>query len=81
MPLVLISRKKSTQQWTEKLGMIVLLKFNQLMMHSAISQPEPFPQPSSSLKMEKILMSGFYVSHIIFSNTPEDKLQDQNMMI
>ena len=45
------------------------------------TQPAPSPQPSTNLQGDKIRMSGFDTAHRKLSNTPEDRFQDQLMLI
>ena len=61
----------------EEIGMIYLKPVNQLMTKIEITKLAPPPRPSKNLRGKKICMSGFDTAHIKFSNTPEDKFQDQ----
>ena len=45
------------------------------------TQTAPLPGPSTNLRGEQMLMSGLDTTHRQFSNTPEDKFQDQWTMI
>ena len=45
------------------------------------TQPGPLTRPSTNLRRNQTCMSSLDTDHIQFSNTPEDKFQDQNMMI
>ena len=54
---------------------------NQLKRTSLNTQPAPSPQNSTNLRGKQIRMSGLDTSHIQFSNTLEDKFQDQWTLI
>ena len=45
------------------------------------TQPETSPQYSTNLQGNQIHMSGLDTAHRPFSNTPEDKFQDEWTMI
>ena len=46
-------------------------------MDSTKTQPAPYPQPSSILWGEQILMSSLDTAHRKLSTAPKDKYQDQ----
>ena len=54
-----------------------LNKINVLMMTGKIEKLALSPWPSSNLQGKKIRMSGLNTAYWQFSNTPEDKFQDQ----
>ena len=61
--------------------MIVLQKFNQLIMTSAITQPAPLTRTSKILQGKQIHMYGLYTSHKKIAITPKDKFQYQWTLI
>ena len=60
---------------------IALNKINVLMEKYPIKKPAPLPQPSTNLQGKQICMYGLDTAHWWFEIIPEEKNQDQWMLI
>ena len=69
------------QNQLDKLGNIDLKPVNKLMTTSKITKTAPLPLPSTNLQGKQICMSCLDLDNRKFSNTYDDKFQDQLFMV